>query len=185
MTRGAGPGESGGGPPRRIGGRTARVAMSLSRSMPDRFVLQTRARAMRREPTFAEKALWKILREKRLAGLRFRRQVAMGSYIADFACLSPRLIIELDGAAHQNPEYDAARDRWFEAQGFKVLRFPNDDAVARPSVIVEAILRVAGQGSQGCRSATPYPPAWASPGSRRVPHAGSSFPRKGGRTVLS
>jgi very-short-patch-repair endonuclease len=113
--------------------------------MQDRFVLQTRARAMRREPTFAEKALWKVLREKHLAGLRFRRQVAMGNYIADFACFSPRLILELDGAAHQDPEYDAARDRWFEAQGFRVLRFPNEDTIARPSVIVEAILRVTGR----------------------------------------
>jgi very-short-patch-repair endonuclease len=122
--------------------------MPMSRSKPDRFVLQARARAMRREPTFAEQALWSVLREKRLAGLRFRRQVAMGSYIADFACFSPKLIVELDGAAHWNPEYDAARDRWFEAQGFKVLRFPNDDAVARPSVIVEAILRASGRAEQ-------------------------------------
>jgi very-short-patch-repair endonuclease len=113
--------------------------------MPDRFVLQTRARVMRREPTFAEKALWKVLREKRLAGLRFRRQVALGAYIADFACFSPRLIVEVDGAAHRNPEYDAARDRWFEAQGFKVLRFANDDAIARSSLIVEAILRACGR----------------------------------------
>jgi very-short-patch-repair endonuclease len=113
--------------------------------MPDRFVLQTRARAMRREPTFAEKALWKVLREKRLAGLRFRRQVAMGNYIVDFACFSPRMIVELDGAAHRDPEYDAARDRWFESQGFKVLRFSNDDATARPSLIVNAILGVTGR----------------------------------------
>jgi len=117
--------------------------------MPDRFVLQTRARAMRREPTFAEKALWKVLPDReQVAGLRFRRQVAMGPYIADFACFSPRLIIELDGAAHWNPEYDAARDQWFQAQGFTVLRFPNDDAIARPSLIVEAILRATGRGQQ-------------------------------------
>jgi very-short-patch-repair endonuclease len=116
--------------------------------MPDQFVLQTRARAMRREPTFAEKALWKVLRDKRLAGLRFRRQVVIGPYIADFACLSPRLIVELDGAAHWNPEYDAARDRWLEGQMFKVLRFPNDDAIARPSIIIEAIQRAAGKGEQ-------------------------------------
>jgi very-short-patch-repair endonuclease len=117
--------------------------------MPDRrFVLQSRARTMRREPTLAEKALWKVLRDKRLSGLRFRRQVVMGTYIADFACFFPRLIVELDGAAHWNPDYDAERDRWFEAQGFRVLRFPNDDALARPSVIVDAILKVAGKGEQ-------------------------------------
>jgi very-short-patch-repair endonuclease len=142
------PAKAGGGPWRRMGGRDTSAAVPLFRYMPDRFVLQARARAMRREPTFAEKALWKVLREKHLAGLRFRRQVAMGAYIADFACFSPRLIVELDGAAHWNPEYDAARDRWFEGQGFKVLRFSNDDAIARSSIIVEAILKATGREEQ-------------------------------------
>jgi very-short-patch-repair endonuclease len=139
------PGGAGGRPMAEDRGSHAGRRHETVTAMPDRIVLQSRARAMRREPTFAEKALWKILREKQLSGLKFRRQVVMGAYIADFACISPRLIVELDGAAHWNPEYDAARDRWFEAQGFTVLRFSNDDAVARPSIIIDAILRKTGR----------------------------------------
>jgi very-short-patch-repair endonuclease len=100
-------------------GFTARADVSLSRSMPDRYVLQARARAMRRQPTLAEKTLWKLLRDRRLSGLKFRRQTPIGPYIADFACFSPRLIVEPDGKAHWNPDYDATRDlvRGTDVQG--------------------------------------------------------------------
>ena len=103
---------------------------------------------MRREPTFAEKALWKLLRERRLSGLRFRRQVPMGSYIADFVCFSPRLIVEVDGAAHWNPDYDDKRDAWFREQAFTVLRFSNDDVIGRSSDVIIKILETSGRGDQ-------------------------------------
>jgi very-short-patch-repair endonuclease len=77
------------------------------------------AREMRAEPTRAEAILWLSLRGKSL-GVRFRRQVPIGPYIADFACLSHRLIVEIDGLTHDEPgqyEYDQRRDRWFGSQG--------------------------------------------------------------------
>jgi very-short-patch-repair endonuclease len=98
---------------------------------------------MRFEPTPAEKALWKVLRDRRLAGLKFRRQVPMRDYIADFVCFSPRLVIEADGKAHQDPAYDARRDAWFASEKFKVLRFPNQIVVTTPDVVINAILNAA------------------------------------------
>ena len=61
--------------------------------------------------------------------MKFRRQVAIGPYIADFACFDARLIVELDGRPHERPEqeaHDRKRDAWLNAQGFRVLRIPND-----------------------------------------------------------
>ena len=98
----------------------------------------SRARSMRREPTLAEKQLWKLLRDRRL-GLKFRRQVPMGDYIADFACFEAALVVEADGAAHRDPAYDAARDRWFAEQGFRVLRFSNDLVIGSPNMVTDAI----------------------------------------------
>jgi very-short-patch-repair endonuclease len=100
---------------------------------------------MRGEPTLAEKRLWALLRGGRVAGLKFRRQVPLGPYIADFACFDARLIVEADGAAHQNPDYDAARDAWFAANFFKVLRVRNEDVFERPERVVAAIKRITGR----------------------------------------
>ncbi|MDR3509929.1 MAG: DUF559 domain-containing protein [Caulobacteraceae bacterium] len=88
----------------------------------DRRGLRDRARGMRREPTPAKRRLWSLLRGGALEGLKFRRQVPLGTYIADFACLYPRVIVECDGGQHADSAYDAARDAWFTAQGFKMIR---------------------------------------------------------------
>jgi very-short-patch-repair endonuclease len=87
------------------------------------------ARALRRNMTHAETLLWRMLRDRRLDGHKFRRQVPIGRYIADFLCDEHRLIVELDGAPHDRAEqqaHDAARDEWLRAQGYRVLRIPND-----------------------------------------------------------
>jgi very-short-patch-repair endonuclease len=68
--------------------------------------------------------LWKLLRDRRLEELKFRRQVPLGNYIADFVCFSCKLIVEADGPWH-DPVHDAERDRWLASQGFLVLRFTN------------------------------------------------------------
>ena len=107
--------------------------------MADRQTLHHRAQTMRSSQTMAEAALWNLLRGRRLDGLKFRRQAPMGNYIADFVCLWPRLVIEADGASHQNPDYDARRDAWFEAQGFKVLRFDNETCIHNPDLVRETI----------------------------------------------
>ena len=83
---------------------------------------------MRKDPTRAELRLWWALRRNQL-GLRFRRQEPIGPFIADFACLPKKLIVELDGAAHEDIAADLRRDTWFHAHGWFVLRINNDDVV--------------------------------------------------------
>ena len=90
--------------------------------------------------TDSERYLWTRLRAEQL-GVKFRRQHPMGRYIADFACLNPKLIIELDGAQHQAAEgYDAHRDAFFRAQGFEVLRFPSNAPFVDLGAVLQAIL---------------------------------------------
>jgi very-short-patch-repair endonuclease len=79
---------------------------------------------MRREPSSTERLLWTLLRDRRLANLKFRRQVSIGRYIADFVCMRHRLIVEADGPLHDEL-HDAERDAWRRGKGFRVLRFPN------------------------------------------------------------
>jgi very-short-patch-repair endonuclease len=84
------------------------------------------ARQLRRNQTDAEKLLWSKLRNRALNGNKFRRQVPVGNYIADFFYLDAMLIVELDGGQHaEQQEYDQRRTHWLESQGFRVLRFWN------------------------------------------------------------
>ena len=134
----------------------------ILQGMADRQTLQARARSMRREPTFGEQVAWKLLRDRALAGLKFRRQVPIGNYIADFACFSPKLIVELDGGVHGEDErvaYDAERDAWFRAQGFRVVRLRNQDAVHAPQRAVAAILEASGRGPVDPSSGARAPPS--------------------------
>ena len=98
------------------------------------------ARAMRRNPTDAERELWRLLRNKRLAGWKFKRQQQLGPYIVDLVCFGSRLIIEADGSQHLDNPKDAERDAWLGTQGFDVLRFWNNDIVTRPEGVLTAIL---------------------------------------------
>ena len=100
-----------------------------------------RARALRRNPTEAEKILWRELRYWQIEGHKFRRQQPLGNYIVDFVCLEKRLIIELDGGQHaEQIKYDLERDAWLHAQGFSVLRFWNNDVIENINGVKEAIL---------------------------------------------
>ena len=103
-------------------------------------VLLKRAKSMRKEPTPAERKLWLLLRDRRLSELKFRRQVPIGNYIADFVCYQPKIIVEADGGQHCESSYDKQRDVWFSAQGFVVLRFWNTDILKLPQSVVETIL---------------------------------------------
>jgi len=94
---------------------------------------------MRHEPTEAERKLWLILRNRRLADFKFRRQVPVGPYIADFICYSAKLIIESDGSQHAESPHDARRDQELERRGFHLLRLWNNDILARPDDVLEAI----------------------------------------------
>lgn len=102
--------------------------------------LQGRAKAMRRQPVLYERRLWRLLRDRRLQGLKFRRQVVIGRYIADFACLRHRLIVEADGPTHDASLHDVERDVFLREQNFRVLRFANADIENRRHEVVAAIL---------------------------------------------
>lgn len=82
--------------------------------------------------TEAEKKLWSHLRNKQLHGFHFRKQCPIGPYIADFACLEAKLIVEVDGGQHSESASDAARDAWFAQNGYRTMRFWNTDILPRP-----------------------------------------------------
>ncbi len=89
--------------------------------------------------TDAEALLWRHLRARRLDGQKFRRQQPIGPYFADFVHFDARVIVEADGGQHSENERDRERDAWFEANGFKVLRFWNDDILKNTEAVLEAI----------------------------------------------
>ena len=101
--------------------------------------LRERAKQMRSAQTPAEQHLWRILRAKRLSGYKFKRQLPIDSYIVDFACLRHRLIVEADGGQHGGAS-DAKRDAYLRAQGFRVLRFWNNDILNNEDGVTESIL---------------------------------------------
>ncbi len=82
---------------------------------------------MRSSQTDAESRLWQILRAKRFAGFKFKRQLPIDHYIAVFACIGSRLIIEADGGQHSECASDGRRDAYLTGQGFRILRFWNND----------------------------------------------------------
>jgi very-short-patch-repair endonuclease len=99
------------------------------------------ARRLRQNQTLAEKALWKLVRNRQVGGFRFLRQVPIDRYFADFVCEAGKLIVELDGAAHEGREdYDENRTRTLELVGYVVLRFPNERVLADPGAVIEDIL---------------------------------------------
>ena len=106
----------------------------------DQIWLADRARDLRRDQTPDEQALWYQLRGKRFAGYKFRRQQVLGRFIVDFVCLAKRVIVELDGGQHATAVGpDRARDEWLGQQGFRVLRFWNNEWSSQPEGVLEAI----------------------------------------------
>jgi very-short-patch-repair endonuclease len=103
-------------------------------------LLRHRAKKMRSEPTPAEHRLWQILRAKRLAGHKFKRQLAIDHYIVDFVCPKRRLIVEADGGQHSDSESDVRRDAHLNAQGFQILRFWNNDIFTNEEGVLTSIL---------------------------------------------
>ena len=95
---------------------------------------------MRSDQTAAEHILWQELRARRLAGFKFRRQVPVGPFIADFLCHERRLAVEVDGDSHDDPVKDRQRDMWFLANGWFVLRFTDTDVFQNLDGTVDTIL---------------------------------------------
>lgn len=101
--------------------------------------LVERAREFRREPTRGERALWNALRG-RAVGVKFHRQRVIGPYIADFACVRPKLIVEIDGPVHDDQrERDADRQSYLEALGFTFVRISAEAAEHRLPVVLQQI----------------------------------------------
>ena len=101
-----------------------------------------RARSLRITMTDAERRLWACLRNRRFVGYKFRRQHPLGRFILDFACVEHCLVIEADGGQHNENEYDERRTAWLEGQGWRVLRFWNNEILANTEGVQEMILAV-------------------------------------------
>jgi len=102
---------------------------------------QERARRLRSLMTDAERKLWYRLRHRQLDSHRFRRQVPISPFIADFACVAQKLIVEVDGGQHRNNPHDAARDAYLRRGGWHILRFWDNDALMQTDAVLEVILK--------------------------------------------
>ena len=99
-------------------------------------------KSLRKRLTDAEKVLWKHLRAKQLQGLKFRRQEPIGKYVVDFVCYQKRIVVEVDGGQHsKESSKDEERDRWFQKEGYKVLRFWNNDVLTNTDGVLEVIMK--------------------------------------------
>jgi len=123
------------------------------------------AKTLRAEQTDAEQHLCYFLRANRLNGLKFKRQKPMGPYIVDFVCMEHALIVEADGGQHgENQAYGQRRDNWLREQGFRVLRFWNNEVLSETEAVLEKIFAAAlspspspmnGRGEQMADTDTP------------------------------
>ncbi len=143
------------------GGARPRSGWEGEGVFPSREELLARARWMRAHPTEAEKCLWTILRDRRLADFKFRRQQIIMPYIVDFICLEQRLIIEADGSQHADHKDDERRGAFLRRQDFGILRFWNNEILKEPDAVAVAIFSALS---------LPHPPkpaAWAPPSPAR------------------
>ncbi len=114
--------------------------MGVNKIMNKNFIYI--AKNLRKSSTEAEKHLWRYLRQKQLEGFKFRRQEPIGKYIVGFVNFEKKIIIEIDGGQHASEkEKDGQRDKWLNGQGFKVLRFWNNEVFENIEGILEVIRR--------------------------------------------
>ncbi|HLH21207.1 MAG TPA: endonuclease domain-containing protein [Chloroflexota bacterium] len=122
------------------------------RGGPSIVGLLERCRELRRESTDAEALLWRLLRNRQMAGRTFRRQHAFEPYVLDFFCAEQRLAVEADGGQHFDADqaaYDARRTEYLAARGIRVLRFTNREALTGTEAVVQVIWReVAGHDGE-------------------------------------
>jgi very-short-patch-repair endonuclease len=132
------------------------------------------ARTLRRNSTDVERLMWRLLRDRRFAGVKFRRQVPIGPYVADFASIEQRLAVEADGGQHGGA-LDERRDAFLAKQGWRVVRFWNSDVLQNRNGVLEHLLQLT-------RVPSPPPsPANAGEGAccaRGTPFLDSATPRR-------
>ena len=115
--------------------------------------LTDRARDLRHRGTLPERLLWGILRDRRLGGLKFRRQTPIGPYVVDYYCAEARIVVELDGRSHDGRlQQDIERQRYIEARRLRVVRVANDEVLADVSLVGEGLLRACAAGGTGALS---------------------------------
>jgi very-short-patch-repair endonuclease len=108
--------------------------------------IRDRARSLRSAPSDAEQRLWSRLRDRRLEGLKFVRQYAIGPYFADFVCRDAMLVIELDGGQHAESAHDERRTKYLNQKGYSVLRFWNNEVLGDTDGVLDALLRTLRNG---------------------------------------
>jgi very-short-patch-repair endonuclease len=143
-------------PPRERGNAGVAVEYNL---LVNAIRPETRVRELRREQTPTERVLWERLRDRRVLGLKFRRQCPINRYIADFCCKDPRLVVELDGEIHEvqaQMDHDRNRDAYIRSLGYEILRFPNHRILAAPAEVITEISRAALR----LRPSLIHTPAW-------------------------
>ena len=100
----------------------------------------TTARNLRKRLTDTERSLWSKIRARQIEGCKFRRQTPIGKYIVDFVCHEQRVIVEVDGGQHsENVEQDFIRDKWLREQGYRILRFWNNEVLTNIEGVLEVI----------------------------------------------
>ena len=118
------------------------------------------ARKLRKDSTFPERMLWGILRNRRLSGIKFRRQFPIGSFVVDFCCVESQLIVELDGMTHAGQgEKDDARTDFLERMGYRVVRVTNDDVLQNIEAVAEMIERAVEENEPPGQPEIPSPRA--------------------------
>ena len=137
-----------------------------------------RARALRHDPTEAEKKLWQAVRQLTPGRSHFRRQATIGPYFADFACHQTRIVIEVDGGQHAESTADERRTAFLEANGYRVLRFWNHDVLANIEGVFDVISEAVACGEG------PPPPTPPHPRSRKSSIAGGRGARRRSRSSV-
>ncbi len=148
--------------PSPLWGGVAPKAPGWGMAMPHSAITKrtrNQARTLRRQPTDAERRLWSLLRSLKPLGLHFRRQAPIGVYIADFVWHAGKLVVELDGSQHAQARraYDDQRTAWLQSEGYRVLRFWNNDVLRSPNAVGEAILAATHMPVTAAQDPTPSP----------------------------
>jgi very-short-patch-repair endonuclease len=125
------------------------IAMA-EKPLPKHPMMLDRARGLRHKATPPEQLLWSVLRGRRLAGLKFRRQEMIEPYIVDFCCRELKLIVELDGMSHDDKKKsDETREAWLRNQGYRIFRVTNWDVNEDLEAVARGICREAGVKYEG------------------------------------
>jgi len=119
------------------------LLLPYRRMPPVRRQISPYASRLRRDQTDVEQRFWLAVRDRRLAGAKFRRQATIGRYVVDFLCVQAMLIVELDGSQHDEA-LDAERTRFLEARGYRLLRFWNNDVIENFDGVLETVAAALG-----------------------------------------